>query len=51
MSSTPSPLPPALAGLTVIGLTIALAEQRLFVMGFLAGAIGLILFAAVALSH
>jgi len=33
----------ALAGLTVIGLTIALAEQRLFVMGFLAGAIGLIL--------
>jgi putative ABC transport system permease protein len=33
----------ALAAVTVIGLTIALAEQRLFVMGFLAGAIGLIL--------
>jgi putative ABC transport system permease protein len=31
------------AAVTVVGLTIALAEQRLFVMGFLAGAIGLIL--------
>ena len=33
----------AAAGITVVALTIGLADQRLFVMGFLAGAIGLIL--------
>ncbi len=33
----------AAAAITVLALTIALADQRLFVMGFLGGAVGLIL--------